>query len=64
MTLGPNTRQVDISLTWAFQLLVYWSTYDEWLIFQNRERVSRKTLDTKPFEDKLGFHFSGDAQTK
>ncbi|KAK0132961.1 Peptidyl-prolyl cis-trans isomerase FKBP7 [Merluccius polli] len=37
---------------------------DEWIIFQNRERAFRKTLDTKHLEDKHHFNFSGDAPTK
>ncbi len=37
---------------------------DEWNSFQNQEKVWRKTLDSKHFEDRLNFVFSGETPTK
>ena len=37
---------------------------DEWTLFQNEERNYRKTLDTKRFEDRQSFAFSGEKPAK
>jgi len=43
-----------------FSSLVRALGQDEWISFQNQEKVWRKTLDSKHFEDRHNFVFSGE----
>ncbi len=47
-----------------FSSLVRALGQDEWISFQNQEKVWRKMLASKHFEDRLNFVFSGETPTK
>ncbi len=67
MTLCPNITNTDThnnSTNTDFSSLVRALGQDEWISFQNQEQVWKKTLDSKHFEDRLNFVFSGETSTK